>query len=37
MNFNLKEKSQFVPRHKRTFYAFYAIAAVSIVVLSLVL
>lgn len=37
MNFNLKEKSQFIPRHKRAFYAFYVIAAVCIVVLSLVL
>lgn len=38
MNFELKQKVKLtMPRHKKAFYGFYVIAAVSIVVLSLVL
>lgn len=38
MNLKLKQKAKLaIPRHKKAFYAFYVIAAVSIVVLSLVL
>lgn len=37
MNLKQKGKPLLVPRHKRSFYVFYAITAISIIALSLVL